>query len=330
MNVLYRQIEQAGPSSASALIVGETGTGKELVARTLHKLSPRKPRPFIAINCAAMPEQLAESELFGHEKGAFTGAAARSAGYFEQANGGTLFLDEISSMPQSQQAKLLRVLQEGVLRRLGGDREIPVDVRVIAAINMDPQQAMEEGILRRDLYYRLSVFTLAVPPLRQRRDDVCLLAKHFLHAFAETECRDALGLDLGALRSLRRHSWPGNVRELRNVLERAIILSGGTTITVDHLPSALVRGTAGGDRRQGDPPPPAQKASWAPGRVVLKNGMTLAQLKRQLIERTLEATGQDVSEAARRLGISSRTVYNKIKEWGLRSEPRLEAGRFSS
>jgi DNA-binding NtrC family response regulator len=312
MNVLFRQIEQAGPSAASVLIVGETGTGKELVARTLHRLSPRKSRPFIAVNCAAMPESLVESELFGHEKGAFTGASARSAGVFEQASGGTLFLDEISAMPQSQQAKLLRALQEGVIRRVGGDREFPVDVRVVAAMNVEPRDAMEEGTLRSDLYYRLSVFILSVPPLRQRRDDVCLLAKHFLHALAETECREAIGLDLGALRALRRHSWPGNVRELRNVLERAVILAGRTLITADHLPTGLVRGESA-HPRQGEPPSSRSRS------VALRTGMTLAQLKRQLIETTLEATGHDVAEAAKRLGVSSRTVYNKIKEWGLRS-----------
>ncbi|MGH9337407.1 MAG: sigma 54-interacting transcriptional regulator, partial [Vicinamibacteria bacterium] len=168
MRDLYRQIEQAGPSAASILIVGETGTGKELVARTLHQISARKSRPYVAVNCAAVPENLVESELFGHEKGAFTGAVARSAGYFEQAHRGTLFLDEVSAMPASQQVKLLRVLQEGALRRLGGSAEIEVDARVIAAMNVDPATAMGDGRLREDLFYRLSVFVVRVPPLRER------------------------------------------------------------------------------------------------------------------------------------------------------------------
>ncbi len=323
MKALFQQIEQAGPSVASVLIVGETGTGKELAARTLHELSPRKSRRFFAINCAAIPETLVESELFGHEKGAFTGAEARSAGCFEQATGGTLFLDEISAMPQSQQSKLLRVLQEATIRRLGGDREIPIDVRVIAAINMDPRTAIEEGLLRADLYYRLGVFSLDVPPLRQRRGDVCLLAKHFLHGLAETQCREAVGLELGAARALRRHSWPGNVRELRNVLERAVILARGTRITVDHLPDSLVQGSPSKGRLEGESSPRHQTP------VVLRAGMTIAQLKRQLIEKTLEATGHDVAEAARRLGVSSRTIYNKIKEWRLNGEAPLDGRRLS-
>lgn len=307
MKSLFRQIQLAGPSAAAVLIVGETGTGKELVARTLHELSPRKSGPSIAVNCAAIPENLVESELFGHEKGAFTGAHSRSAGCFEQASRGTLFLDEISAMPVSQQAKLLRVLQEGRLRRLGAGQEIDVDVRIITAMNVDPEDAMADGRLRSDLFYRLSVFMLRVPPLRERAGDIPLLARHFVREIAGAEWRDETDLDPEASRALSRHRWPGNVRELRNALERAVILAKGRTILKQDLPATIVDGVSM-DAREDD----SRRAG-----LVLRAGMTLEEVKRQLILKTLEATGNDVTEASRRLGISSRTIYNRIREWKL-------------
>lgn len=315
MRGLYGQIEQAGPSAAPVLIIGETGTGKELVARTLHELSPRKSRAYVAMNCAAVPESLVERELFGHEKGAFTGATARSPGYFEQANRGTLFLDEISAMPVSQQAKLLRVLQEGSFRRLGSGTEIAVDVRVIAAMNVDPAKAIEEGRLRPDLFYRLSVFTLHVPPLRDRAGDALLLARHFTSRLAKAEGKRPKELDSEASMALARYSWPGNVREVRNAIERAGILSRNDRIALADLPGAISRAPltpAAGDEKE----EPAARAPRAGEAAIAIPGVTLDEVKRQLIVKTLEATGS-ISEAARQLGISSRTIYNKINEWNL-------------
>ncbi len=313
MRKLYRQMELAGPSAASVLIVGETGTGKELVARTLHQLSARKSRAYVAMNCAAMPESLVESELFGHERGAFTGASTRSAGYFERANRGTLFLDEISAMPMSQQAKLLRALQEGTVRRLGSGTEMTVDARVIAAMNVEPEKAIKEGRLRSDLFYRLSVFIIEVPPLRERPGDALLLAHYFASEFAKAQDRRLLRIDPEATRALARYPWPGNVRELRNAIERGVILAKDDRITLDELPAALFQAS-----------PPVEKtrepAAPAPPAVeVALPGMTVEEVKRRLIVRTLEATGS-ISEAARKLGISSRTIYNKIREWNLSPE----------
>jgi len=313
MRNLYRQVEQAGPSAASVLIVGETGTGKELVARALHRLSARKSRVYVAVNCAAMPEGLVESELFGHEKGAFTGASTRSAGYFEQANRGSLFLDEISAMPMSQQAKLLRALQEGAVRRVGSGTDMRVDVRVIAAMNSDPAKAMKDGRLRSDLFYRLSVFTIEVPPLRERPGDALLLARHFASEFARAQDRPPLRIDPEASRALAGYPWPGNVRELRNVIERGVILAKDDRITLDELPAALSRKSLAVEENE-DPAAPT-----APAVDVVVPGMTVEEVKRRLIVRTLEGTGS-ISEAARQLGISSRTIYNKMREWNLSPE----------
>jgi DNA-binding NtrC family response regulator len=306
MSLLYDEIGQAGPVAASVLIVGETGTGKELVARTLHDLSPRRRRAFVAVNCAAIPESLVERELFGNEKGAFTGATARASGYFEQASGGTLFLDEISAMPIAQQAKLLRALQEGSIRRIGGPEEVEVDVRVVAAMNVDPSAAIQEGKLREDLFYRLSVFTLRVPPLRERPGDVELLAEHFLRKLSKPDVR----VDSKAIRVLERHHWPGNVRELRNVLEHAAIVATDSRVRVEDLPPDLLRGPRF-ERHRDD-----EILSTSDGIIPLP-GMTLEELKRRLILCTLKATGYRVTEASRRLGISPRTVYNKLREWNL-------------
>jgi DNA-binding NtrC family response regulator len=321
MNALYRQIEQAGPSGASVLVVGETGTGKELVAHTLHRLSARRSRPYVAVNCAAIPENLVEGELFGHEKGAYTGAIGRASGYFEQANRGTLFLDEISAMPVSQQAKLLRVLQEGTLRRLGGTSEIGVDVRVIAAMNVEPEAALADGRLRADLYYRLSVFVLRVAPLRDRREDVLLLARHFASEFA-AQSGSPVRFDPGAARALTQYAWPGNVRELRNAVERAVILAKNGILRREDLPAAIARSTDDSlprdlkeleNPRPGDEPDGCAMADC----IVGTPGMTLEELKRRLILTTLDATGNNITEAARKLGISARTIYNKIRKWNI-------------
>src|SRR3979490_1750947 len=239
MRKIYQVVEQAAPTSASVLITGESGTGKELIAQTIHQLSPRAGFPFIAINCAAIPETLLESEIFGHEKGAFTGAADRRQGCFELADRGTLFLDEIGEMTPATQVKLLRVLQERTFRRLGGRTEQSVDVRVIAATNVNPADAVKSGKLREDLYYRLNVFAIELPPLRVRKDDLSLLVQSFLAAFNERNHKSVSALDPAAMRILEQYNWPGNVREVRNIIERAVILSTGE-FTEPSLPPPLV------------------------------------------------------------------------------------------
>src|SRR5207249_7210886 len=239
MRKIYQVVELAAPTAASVLITGESGTGKELVAQTIHQLSPRASFPFIAINCAAIPETLLESEIFGHEKGAFTGAAERRQGCFELADRGTLFLDEIGEMTPATQVKLLRVLQEQRFRRLGGRTEQSVDVRVIAATNIDPIEAVRSGKLREDLFYRLNVFAFRLPTLRERREDLPLLVQAFINEFNTRNQKSIVGVDQQAMRTLEHYGWPGNVRELRNVIERATILSAGQFIEQKHLPTVL-------------------------------------------------------------------------------------------
>src|SRR5947209_15444191 len=238
MRKIYSIVEQAAPTGASVLITGESGTGKELVAQTIHQLSPRAGFPFIAINCAAIPETLLESEIFGHEKGAFTGAADRRQGCFELADRGTLFLDEIGEMTPATQVKLLRALQERKFRRLGGRTEQTVDVRILAATNVEPVDAVAKGKLREDLYYRLNVFSLTLPPLRERKDDLPLLIQAFVTEFNTRNQKSIAGVDQQAMRLIEQYDWPGNVRELRNVIERATILAPGPLVEPRHLPAA--------------------------------------------------------------------------------------------
>jgi DNA-binding NtrC family response regulator len=304
MQRLYKLLRQAGPSSASVLVVGESGTGKELVARSLHEVSPRAAGPFYALNCSAIPESLLESEIFGHERGAFTGAAERRQGCFELADGGTIFLDEVAEMPPSTQVKLLRVLEERSFRRLGGREEIRVDVRVLAATNRKPEASLREGKLRQDLYYRLNVFTLELPPLRQRVDDIPLLVEHFVREFAGANAKPVTGATREALRVLADYGWPGNVRELRNVIERSVIVSTGRLIDTEDLPPALFQ------------PREADGGSPAPGgEVTLSVGTTVEQAERDLILRTLDATGHNKTRAAEILGISLKTLHNKLKKY---------------
>src|SRR5713226_4951705 len=304
MRKIYQVIEQASPTSASVLITGESGTGKELVAQTIHRLSPRASFPFVAINCAAIPETLLESEIFGHEKGAFTGAADRRPGCFELADRGTLFLDEIGEMTPATQVKLLRVLQEQRFRRLGGRTEQTVDVRVLAATNADPIDAVQKGKLREDLYYRLNVFSLRLPPLRERKDDLPLLIQSFINEFNTRNQRSIVGLDQQAMRMMEQYVWPGNVRELRNVIERGTILSPGPLIESKHLPPALVD----------EPPVPVHP------QVALAPGITVEEAERRLIMMTLEHTRDNKTRAAEILGISLKTLHNKLNK--LRLRPR--------
>jgi len=301
---LYEQLIQAGPSSASVLLVGESGTGKELVARTLHELSPRNKAPFVPINCAAIPESLLESEIFGHEKGAFTGAEGRREGCFELANTGTLFLDEVVEMAPATQVKLLRVLEERAFRRLGGQGEIQVDVRVLAATNRNPESALKEGKLREDLYYRLNVFRLFLPPLRERLDDVPQLVEHFVREFSEANGKPLVGVEPRAMQALATYHWPGNVRELRNVIERAVIVASDKRIRLDELPPFVTRG-----RRT------EESSSASSDELALRVGTTVEQAERNLILKTLEATGHNKTRAADILGISLKTLHNKLKKY---------------
>jgi DNA-binding NtrC family response regulator len=299
MQEIYRLIEMAAPSPAPVLILGETGTGKELAARTIHELSSRAKGPFVAVNCSAIPETLLESELFGHEKGAFTGAMARRPGYFELADGGTIFLDEIAEMSSNLQAKYLRVLQDSQVRRIGGHDEVAVDVRVVCATNKDVVKAVQAGTFREDLYYRVNVLTIPLPPLRRRPEDISLLAEAFMAEFNERYERQVRGIDEAALKLLRDHSWPGNVRELRNVIERAVVSCENGLITADCLPIAPL-GAA-----------PAERTNV----VVLPVGTTLDDGEKQLILRTLQSVNNNKTRAAEILGTTPKTLHNKARRW---------------
>jgi DNA-binding NtrC family response regulator len=305
MREAFALVQQVAPSRAAVLITGESGTGKELAARAIHVLSPRKAGPFVAINCAALPDSLMESELFGHEKGAFTGAVERRAGCFELAQNGTVLLDEIGDMPLATQAKLLRVLEDGRVRRLGGKGEIQLDVRVIAATNAPLETAMKEGRFREDLYYRLSVFPIPLPPLRQRKDDLPALSQALLADLNRKHGTKVTELSADVLSRFQTYDWPGNVRELRNVLERAVILAGEGIIQVAHLPI----GFAGA-------PAPSGGIPAANGELRVQVGQTIEQTERALIELTLEHTKNNKTRAAEILGISQKTLFNKLKEYG--------------
>jgi len=301
------------------LIEAESGTGKEVLARMIHVASPRRNRPFVAVNCSAVPEALLESELFGHAKGAYTGANAAQIGQIESAQGGTLLLDEIGEMPLHLQPKLLRVLQERELRRLGENRNVKIDIRVVATTNRSLAALVREGLFRADLYYRLNVIALTLPPLRERREDIPLLAEHFLRRHAPRDRELRLAPEF--LQRLCEHSWPGNVRELENSIRRAVALSAGDEITADLQPGLLQalpvklqksEGKDAGNVFYG-------KDESDDGRALLYPGMKLQEAERELLMRTLSATGGNRSRAAVMLGISLRTVRNKIREYGLPS-----------
>jgi DNA-binding NtrC family response regulator len=342
MQRVYRLVRQAAPSRASVLLTGESGTGKEVVARTIHEMSPRKHKPFVAVNCAAIPETLLESEILGHEKGSFTGATSARAGCFEQANGGTLLLDEIGEMPPELQAKLLRVLEERTIRRVGGRQEFPVDVRVLSSTNVNIEQALREGKFREDLFYRLNVFTIALPSLRDRPEDIGLLMQHFVQEFATSYEKIIKGVTPAALARMRQHDWPGNVRELRNVIERAVVVAHKDVIDEDDLPpfgpsSARLPGAVeeradlvGGmdwstsvgrpyespAAVNGEAAPVAAAAAVASGgagTVTLPVGTTVEEAERVLIFETLKMTNQNKTRAAEVLGISTKTLHNKLK-----------------
>jgi len=300
MREVFALIESVAQRDVSVMITGESGTGKEVVARSIHRLSRREAKPFVAINAAAIPESLIESELFGHERGAFTGAVATRPGVFEQANGGTLLIDEIAEMPMSLQPKLLRVLADGRVRRLGGHYEFEFDVRVLASTNRDPFEAIEEGRLREDLYYRLNVVPLLLPPLRSRAEDIPLLVQHFINEFNVKHRLQIIGVNDEAMTMLRAYPWPGNVRELRNVTERSVVLAKGDWIEESALP------------------PYVRNPALRPEKLVFSVGeTTVADAERELILRTLEHAGKNKAEAARQLGVDVKTIYNKLKAYGI-------------
>jgi two-component system, NtrC family, response regulator AtoC len=302
MQSLKQMIQQVAPERATVFIVGETGTGKELVAKALHDASPRKSELFVAVNCAAIPVDILESELFGHEKGAFTGAVKERVGKFELANGGTLFLDEITEMPIQLQSKLLRVLQENIVEKLGGNRQIALDVRVVAATNRDPLQAVKEGKLREDVYYRLNVIQLQIPPLRERGEDVGLLADYFLG-------KRQSQLSESARLSLQHYRWPGNVRELENILERAAILAGSQTIQLQHLPADIAQQLA---------PVVAESSPASVDSNDLSIPRATETIERRLILQALDACQGNKTKAAKLLEISERSLWNKLNQYGLR------------
>jgi len=301
MREVYDLISSIAMSDASVIITGESGTGKELAARTIHELSARSKGPFIAINAAAIPENLMESEMFGHERGAFTGATGVQSGCFELANRGTLFLDEIAEMPLALQPKLLRVLEDRRVRRVGGSQEFQVDVRVLAATNKEPRSAVESSKLREDLFYRLNVFTVALPPLRDRKSDIPLLAQAFIREFDAKHNAQVESCRTETLELMKAYSWPGNVRELRNIMERAVILAKGSWIEPSHLPAYILN----------------LPASESGSKIVLPIGVTAAEAEKELILRTLRLTGNNKAEAARQLGLDVKTIRNKLKAYGI-------------
>ncbi|WP_321478190.1 sigma-54 dependent transcriptional regulator [uncultured Paludibaculum sp.] len=306
MQQVFFLLRQVAPSNASILIQGESGTGKELVARLLHDLSPRAGSPFVAMNCAALPETLIESELFGHEKGSFTGALTARQGCFELANHGTLLLDEIGEMPLALQSKLLRVLEDHRIRRVGAEKEIQLDVRVLASTNRDLAVMAKEGKFREDLYYRLSVLPIALPPLRDRLEDIPDISESMLGDLNSKHGTRVAGINPAAMQALGRHTWPGNVRELRNVIERACVLAAEGEIRLEHLPAHIAGATAEVAHRALGPIPS----------VTFQVGATLERIEREMIELTLLHTKSNRTRAAEILGINQKTLYNKLKEYG--------------
>jgi DNA-binding NtrC family response regulator len=298
MKKVFDLIRRVAPTRASVLVTGDSGVGKELVADAIHNLSPRRDGPLVKVHCAALAESLLESELFGHEKGSFTGAQARKRGRFELADKGTLFLDEIGEINQNVQIKILRVLQERKFERVGGEETIDVDVRIVAATNRDLQEEIRKGNFREDLYYRLNVVNIHVPPLRERRDDIPLLAMSFLREFAEENGKKLDGFDPKARQALYAYPWPGNVRELRNSVESAVVMAGSGLVNIDDLP-------------------PNVRSSSKEREVRVPVGSTLEEAEKMLIRETLAAQGGNKSRTAEILGIGRKTLYQKIEEYGI-------------
>ncbi len=303
MQDVYALMQRAAESDITVLVQGESGTGKELVAKLIHYNSPRKTDPFVAVNCAAIPETLIESELFGHERGAFTGAATRRIGQFEHAQGGTVLLDEIGDMPIALQAKLLRVLEEREIQRVGGTATIPIDIRVIAATNRNLESAVKDGGFRADLFYRLAAFPLVIPPLREHREDIPLLVSHFLQDYAERADESVRGISPAALQTLLAYDWPGNVRELRNAIERALLLETTDRLQVSNLPPQLAAVV---------PSPTAPEDPAQP--------LSLQEAERRAVAHALEASEWNITKAAQMLNINRVTLYRKLRKYNLLAE----------
>ncbi len=299
MKEVWDRIDMVRDVSSNVLIQGETGTGKELVAHAIHHRSPRAEGPFVKLNCGAIPKDLLESELFGHEKGAFTGALQQRIGRFEMADGGTILLDEIGDMPLDLQVKLLGVLQDRFIQRVGGHEKIPVDVRILAATHQDLKKAIEEGDFREDLFYRLNVITIDLPPLRARRQDIPLLVNHFLRIYTEQTGREVEGVTESAMKMLSQYDYPGNVRQLENIIESSVVLCQNDEVTVDELPREVT------DKGQTGP------------EMVFQPGMSLEDMERQCIIETLRYTGGNKKEAAEMLGITARSIYRKLKSYNI-------------
>jgi DNA-binding NtrC family response regulator len=299
MQEVFAAISKVAPTKANVLILGESGTGKELVARAIHYNSKRREGPFVTVNCAAIPSELLESELFGHRKGSFTGALRDKVGRFKLAEGGTIFLDEIGAMNINLQAKILRVLQEREFEEVGGEKTIKVDVRIISATNQDLAEGIEKGTFREDLYYRLSVFPLSLPPLRERKEDIMVLSEHFLNKFSEETGKAIKGFHPHAVKALVEYSWPGNVRELENAIERAVVMAEGQVVNLEELPVVLQT---------------RQKSKTA---AEIEVGLTLRDMEREFIKKTLEALSHNKTKTAQLLGISLRGLRDKIKQFGL-------------
>ncbi|MDR0965838.1 MAG: sigma-54 dependent transcriptional regulator [Myxococcales bacterium] len=312
MRSLYAELKKLAPTDTSIFICGESGTGKEVVARTIHAMSKRQKAPLIALNMAALPEGVVEAELFGHARGSFTGAVAARPGAFEMAHGGTLFLDELAEMPIALQPKLLRVLEGGTFRPIGARAEMCVDVRILAATNRDPLQAIADGRLREDLFYRLNVFMLTLPPLRERREDIPLLTRAFVRQFNKKHGTTVAGIGADALDALARYAWPGNVRELRNFVERAVILARSGELTRAHFPESILREARDSAPNGGD-----GSEMKTPAPLVLPPDVTAAEAERILIMETLRQMGQNKAAAARKLGMDVKTIRNKLKQYGL-------------
>ena len=309
MQAVFKTVAQVAPSRSNVLITGESGTGKELIAQAIHQHSPRKDKPFVVLNCASLSETLLESELFGHEKGSFTGAIGRRRGRFEQADGGTLFLDEIGDVPLPTQVKLLRFLQEREFERVGGGETLRVDVRVVAATHTELRKLIAEGRFREDLYYRLNVIQVVMPPLRERKADIPSLVDHFIRRYAAENQKPVAGIEESALQRLIRYDWPGNIRELENIIERAVVLCVGPRITIDLLPELV-----------GVPETEGARIRFTPG-------ISFEEAERELILGTLDAVGGQVPRAAELLGISARKIYYRLKEYGRETGgPRQAAG----
>jgi two-component system response regulator HydG len=309
MHRLVTQLQQTAPTDSTVLIQGENGTGKELVARAIHQNSRRKSKPFVPLNISALSESILESELFGHEKGSFTGAERRRIGHFEQANGGTLFLDEVGEMPMTTQIKLLRVLEDGVINRVGANEQVKVNVRLVSATNADLKDMVAKGTFRRDLYYRLNVVNIVLPPLRERRGDIPLLLEHFQREMTGRHGKSVEGFSKSALRALQAYDWPGNIRQLRNAVERMVVVDLDGLLDVDDLPDDIP--TLMPVRSEG--PAPSVAVSGQDGLI----GKSLTEVERYYIERALEITEGNREAAATMLGMGERTLYRKIKEYGL-------------